>query len=84
MGKSKGRSNKKKGMIKIILCERCTYFLNIRLVTPLLCCSLPTQQMNRNASSTMDPAKRNELALLNLLKIESNKYCADCGQKGNN
>lgn len=35
--------------------------------------------MNRN----VDPAKRNEQILLDLLKIESNKYCADCGQKGN-
>lgn len=34
--------------------------------------------MNRN----VDPAKRNEQILLDLLKIESNKYCADCGQKG--
>lgn len=34
--------------------------------------------MNRN----VDPAKKNEQILSDLLKIESNKYCADCGQKG--
>ena len=52
---------------------------------PCSSASLPTttSRMNRNAASSMDPAKRNEQALLNLLKIESNKYCADCGQKGN-
>ena len=34
--------------------------------------------MNRS----VDPAKRNEQILLDLLKHDSNKYCADCSQKG--
>lgn len=34
--------------------------------------------MNRS----VDPAKKNEHVLIELLKIETNKYCADCNQKG--
>lgn len=36
--------------------------------------------MSRNL---VDPSKKNEQILLDLLKVEANKYCADCGQKGN-
>ena len=41
---------------------------------------LPTNQPAMNRS--IDPAKKNEQILMDLLKQESNKYCADCGQKG--
>jgi hypothetical protein len=39
--------------------------------------------MSQQARRLNDPSKRNEQILLDLLKIETNKYCADCGQKGN-
>ncbi len=34
------------------------------------------------ASSKRAMAERNERRLQDLLRVEENKYCADCGQKG--